>query len=651
MTCEAGSFQSHPPEQDSKSSGTKKKTGKKSTALASSGNDTSEQLEIRFVMADKDGLQQEKDKARNPTPATTTGAHTATGPGLKTGPTGSISTSNSNSTPQTSDPSHCTSEELTMIDQDTAGSSPVPDFEKNADGKYRCSWPRCGKEFTVASRLTTHFRIHSGKPPYLCGYKDCQKAFHTSSSLSHHRVVHTDQGLRPYVCRHNRCGATYTQLARLITHQRTTHSGMILFIPQESPSSSTTIPATSSSSSSSSSSSASSSVPNPNPSTASLPGTIPNTATVAGANPTNGASDPATATEGMPTQARPTPASPARKEQTSSAKPKNDGGSSPPITHPTPPQQTNSTPPTAQTSAAYAKEPSPFQHQRPGQTTAGVSAMTSENPNGPLTPSLSKHREGHESVNHLDNGNRGGKENGEEEESEEMRQKKEAALAMTSLHEVTLHSRPSTAFDAPPSAAAATGTSQYRPHPPPPQPLPSSATSAQPEPPSHDSSLPSRYPPYDYHPQLPAPPAPPGQHSYHTDYLAENSNSRYHRHGPPPPVILPGTAPQQSPHPPPPAGPPPPYPARPSAGYWDSGAERDKHVQEYGWEPDRDRHYPSSMPTPSQTQTQSQRPFMNEGRYFGSDPPTNGPPHAPLHHTKPLQGQNSGSHNPYHGYD
>jgi uncharacterized Zn-finger protein len=47
--------------------------------------------------------------------------------------------------------------------------------------RFRCSWPRCGKEFTVASRLTTHFRIHSGKPPYLCGYKDCQKAFHTVS--------------------------------------------------------------------------------------------------------------------------------------------------------------------------------------------------------------------------------------------------------------------------------------------------------------------------------------------------------------------------------------------------------------------------------------------------------------------------------------
>ncbi|KAF9901447.1 hypothetical protein EC991_006095 [Linnemannia zychae] len=129
------------------------------------------------------------------------------------------------------------------LEQDAPESSPTPDFERNADGKFRCSWPRCGKEFTVASRLTTHFRIHSGKPPYLCGYKDCQKAFHTSSSLSHHRVVHTDQGLRPYICRHNRCGATYTQLARLITHQRTTHSGMILFIPQES-SSSTSSPQT-----------------------------------------------------------------------------------------------------------------------------------------------------------------------------------------------------------------------------------------------------------------------------------------------------------------------------------------------------------------------------------------------------------------------
>ncbi|KAG0039035.1 hypothetical protein BGZ82_009939 [Podila clonocystis] len=191
---------SHDP--DGRSS--KKKPGRK-TSTPTSGQGHDDPFEIRFVITDKDGL----DKSKN----------------VK------ASASSSVATPVTTSTSQDSQDEDTG-DQDTSESSPQPDFERNAEGKYRCSWPRCGKEFTVASRLTTHFRIHNGKPPYLCGYKDCQKAFHTSSSLSHHRVVHTDQGLRPYICRHNRCGATYTQLARLITHQRTTHSGMILFIPQ-----------------------------------------------------------------------------------------------------------------------------------------------------------------------------------------------------------------------------------------------------------------------------------------------------------------------------------------------------------------------------------------------------------------------------------
>ncbi|KAG0069102.1 hypothetical protein BGZ93_011132 [Podila epicladia] len=198
-------FSSSDPSHDPDGRSSKKKLGRK-TSSPTSGQGHDDPFEIRFVMTDKDGLDKSKNsKASASSSSTTTPATT--------------------STPQDS-------QDEDTGDQDTSESSPQPDFERNAEGKYRCSWPRCGKEFTVASRLTTHFRIHNGKPPYLCGYKDCQKAFHTSSSLSHHRVVHTDQGLRPYICRHNRCGATYTQLARLITHQRTTHSGMILFIPQ-----------------------------------------------------------------------------------------------------------------------------------------------------------------------------------------------------------------------------------------------------------------------------------------------------------------------------------------------------------------------------------------------------------------------------------
>ncbi|KAG0250435.1 hypothetical protein BG011_008342 [Mortierella polycephala] len=209
------SFQSDPSleVQDAKAISKKKLAARKGPSSNQPETEPQQQqLEIRFVMSDKDG--QEKPRSQKQGPSSTTQSHS---------------------------PSQDTQAE-DAADQEPAESSPTPDFEKNADGKYRCSWPRCGKEFTVASRLTTHFRIHSGKPPYLCGYKDCQKAFHTSSSLSHHRVVHTDQGLRPYVCRHNRCGATYTQLARLITHQRTTHSGMILFIPQDSSSSPSSSP-------------------------------------------------------------------------------------------------------------------------------------------------------------------------------------------------------------------------------------------------------------------------------------------------------------------------------------------------------------------------------------------------------------------------
>ncbi|KAF9117191.1 hypothetical protein BGX27_000040 [Mortierella sp. AM989] len=208
------SFQSSPTEQleviAATTASPKKKASKKANQTPALSETESQPLEIRFVMTDKDDQDKQRIQKQASTPK--------------------------DESPLQDSPGDDGS------NQDSFQTSPTPDFERNADGKFRCSWPRCGKEFTVASRLTTHYRIHSGKPPYLCGYKDCQKAFHTSSSLSHHRVVHTDHNLRPYVCRHNRCGATYTQLARLITHQRTTHSGVILFITQDSSSSATSSP-------------------------------------------------------------------------------------------------------------------------------------------------------------------------------------------------------------------------------------------------------------------------------------------------------------------------------------------------------------------------------------------------------------------------
>ncbi|KAF9302844.1 hypothetical protein BGZ74_004738 [Mortierella antarctica] len=143
--------QQQDPSHDPDGRSSKKKPGRK-TSTPTSGQGHDDPFEIRFVITDKDGL----DKSKNPKASASSSSAT---------------TPATTSTPQDS-------QDEDTGDQDTSESSPQPDFERNAEG----NWPRCGKEFTVASRLTTHFRIHNGKPPYLCGYKDCQKAFHTVSA-------------------------------------------------------------------------------------------------------------------------------------------------------------------------------------------------------------------------------------------------------------------------------------------------------------------------------------------------------------------------------------------------------------------------------------------------------------------------------------
>ncbi|KAF9929883.1 hypothetical protein FBU30_001132 [Linnemannia zychae] len=327
-------------------------------------------------------------------------------------------------------------------DQEAPDSSPTPDFERNADGKFRCSWPRCGKEFTVASRLSTHFRIHSGKPPYLCGYKDCQKAFHTSSSLSHHRVVHTDQELRPYICRHNRCGATYTQLARLITHQRTTHSGMILFITQDS--------STSTSSSQNQSQSASSTnTPNgntPDDSFASSPSQtpvpsgpdsagVPASATVENNSTNSRPSTPVGSND--PTRA---PTEGSTEDKTKSTTRKDKGGNSrtsvtsaPQTAHP------SQRPMVEQQQRSHTA--SPTSHATPTPFVNNVTSMST-----PLRPSSAT---GSYSDDSFRNANRNDRvpeiraENGlnsgdieDENETDEMRQRREAALTMASFKDM-----------------------------------------------------------------------------------------------------------------------------------------------------------------------------------------------------------------------
>ena len=40
---------------------------------------------------------------------------------------------------------------------------------------FKCPFPNCKKKYSIQSRLQVHYRIHSGKKPFVCTF--CSKAF------------------------------------------------------------------------------------------------------------------------------------------------------------------------------------------------------------------------------------------------------------------------------------------------------------------------------------------------------------------------------------------------------------------------------------------------------------------------------------------
>lgn len=103
----------------------------------------------------------------------------------------------------------------------------LPPGPSSEDGKYKCLFPSCRKEFGRKENIKSHVQTHLGDRQYRCNY--CSKCFVRQHDLKRHSKIHS--GVKPYPCA---CGNSFARHDALTRHrQRGMCIGAIEGIPKK----------------------------------------------------------------------------------------------------------------------------------------------------------------------------------------------------------------------------------------------------------------------------------------------------------------------------------------------------------------------------------------------------------------------------------
>ena len=83
---------------------------------------------------------------------------------------------------------------------------------------FKCTYPNCNKQYSIATRLKVHMRTHLGEKPYQCDI--CFKSFVEKGNLKTHKKFHSS--LRPFKC--PQCDKSYKTNGHLKDHIEIQHN-------------------------------------------------------------------------------------------------------------------------------------------------------------------------------------------------------------------------------------------------------------------------------------------------------------------------------------------------------------------------------------------------------------------------------------------